>query len=193
MEININPFEFLLVMVGIIVGLAVARILAGVAAMVLRRESIRFYWLHLLWVLILFLLQVHYWFNLFSWKTLGNSFLWYLSSLTFPLSLYFASALFVPDLHHSERVDFLDHYNRNRKWFFSIATVGLIALIIHDRCFLEIGLDERINWIRAAATAAVFSLIWIPTRKVQEGIGLLLVGLLLVFLKFFTPDLPGTL
>ena len=54
----VSQFEYVAVLVSIIVGLALTQILRGVGRMVTTKDGPRGYWVHLVWTLYLFLLIV---------------------------------------------------------------------------------------------------------------------------------------
>ena len=56
-----SQFEYVAVLVSIIVGLALTQILRGVGRMVTTRDGPRAYWVHLIWTLYFFLLIVMFW------------------------------------------------------------------------------------------------------------------------------------
>ena len=58
-------FEFLMVLMSIIVGLGIAALLAGVADLLRARNSTSFYWVHSLLVAVIFLALAQVWWE--SW------------------------------------------------------------------------------------------------------------------------------
>src|SRR5271165_5648653 len=72
------------VLFGMIVGLSVAHLLKGVASIVQHPKRFRVYWVHLVWVLFLFLYLIHFWWWEFNLARVRE---W-----TFPL--YFFVALY---------------------------------------------------------------------------------------------------
>ena len=59
-------FEFLMILVSVIIGLAISEILSGVASLLRARESVRTYWIHILFQLGVFLALVQQWWE--SWS-----------------------------------------------------------------------------------------------------------------------------
>jgi hypothetical protein len=59
-------FEFLMVLVSIIVGLGIAEILTGVARLIRCRESARPYWVHSLLVVSIFFALLQQWWELWE-------------------------------------------------------------------------------------------------------------------------------
>ena len=90
-----QPFEFVMVLVSIIVALGVAELLAGVVRIL--RGELRFYWIHGLWVFNLLILQLQYCWALFDLEARGEwVFVDLVRVLTPPIMLFLASSLLVP-------------------------------------------------------------------------------------------------
>lgn len=109
-----NVFSYLTVLISIILGLAIAHLLAGVARSVSRRATTVFYWPTLVWIVVLFILIIQVWWVDFSlsvvprWTLAG-----FVSTLLIPATLYFMSFLILP-----ESSDMRATYFENRVWFF---------------------------------------------------------------------------
>ena len=58
-------FEFLMILISIIIGLGVAEVLSGAARLLRSRDSVRFYWIHVLFQVGIFLALLQVWWE--SW------------------------------------------------------------------------------------------------------------------------------
>lgn len=59
-------FEFLMVLVSLIIGLGLAELLSGIAQAIRVRETIQFYWVHSIFVMIIFLALLQQWWEIWS-------------------------------------------------------------------------------------------------------------------------------
>ena len=72
-----SEFEYLSVLISIVVGLGISHLLAGVARLIRRRDEVRFYLPSLLWMGALFLAFIQIWWAIFgsrameSWTFVG--------------------------------------------------------------------------------------------------------------------------
>lgn len=121
-----NAFSYLAVLISIVLGLAIAHLLSGVARSVSRRATTIFYWPALLWILVLLILIIQLWWYDFAlskgpqWTIAG-----FTSTLLIPATLYFMSFLIVP-----ESSDMRTTFYENRAWFFSLlAAVPFLGLL----------------------------------------------------------------
>ncbi len=65
-------FEFLMVLMSIIVGLGIATLLTGVADLLRDRQTVRFYWLHSTLILMVFLGHLQVWWESGASRPLPN-------------------------------------------------------------------------------------------------------------------------
>jgi hypothetical protein len=123
-----SVFEYVSVMVGVVLALAVSHILTFIATVIANPERAKKYWLHFLWVFLIFALNVNAW--LLLWTTHGQSEfpIWQLLTMLFTASLIFvASRILVPELSPGNTVDLRAHLVQVRIPFFS--TLSLVCLL----------------------------------------------------------------
>src|SRR6202008_4917547 len=85
------------VLFGMIVGLSVAHLLKGVALIVQHPKRFRVYWVHLVWVLFLFLYLIHFWWWEFNLVRVREwTFPIYFFVAIYAVLLYLLCALFFP-------------------------------------------------------------------------------------------------
>jgi len=107
-------FEFLMVLVSIIVGLGIATLLTGIASLIRVRGSIRPYWVHTVLVALVFLAHAQVWWE--SWglsRAPEWSFLGLLMMLGTPVCLFLISQLLFPE--SSSGVDLAEYYFQNSR------------------------------------------------------------------------------
>lgn len=123
-----TTFELISVLISIIVGLAAARLLNGLARTIELRRQIRFYWIQGLWSGTTGVALVLFW-----WATVrsysGHSewlYIDFLSLIFYSIILYLVAVLIVPG-EIREGTDLEAHFYSVRPWFFSFVAVGLAA------------------------------------------------------------------
>ena len=91
-------FEFLMVLVSLIIGLGVAELLSGVAQIIRNRKAIQFYWIHTVFVVIIFLALLQQWWEIWG---IRNTPVWtfpgLLMMLSAPIGLFLIAHLVFPE------------------------------------------------------------------------------------------------
>jgi len=117
-----SAFEYLSVLISIILALGMTRVLAGVGEMLQARSRHRLYWVHLFWIGNLFLYLVVAWWIFYRWRNQQPwTFFLFVFVLISPTILYLASLLLFPrqtDL--DESIDYKTHYYANHRAFFAL-------------------------------------------------------------------------
>ena len=115
-----SAFEYLSVLISIILALGMTRVLAGVGEMLQARSRRRIYWVHALWIVNLFLYMVVAWWIFYRWRNQQPwTFLLFLFVLISPTILYLASLLLFPrEGGVDESIDYKTHYYANHRAFF---------------------------------------------------------------------------
>jgi hypothetical protein len=66
-----SAFEYLSVLISIVLALGMTRVLAGIGEMLQARSRRRIYWVHVIWVANLFLYLVVAWWIFYRWRNEG--------------------------------------------------------------------------------------------------------------------------
>ena len=115
-----NLFEFLGVLISVIMGLGITHMLAGVSKIIHHRETVRIYWVQLVWAFSLLLQILAIWWGLFWWSSLEQwSFYQFLFIVSYAILLFLAAGMLFP-WSISDDFDFERHYMHNRRWFFGM-------------------------------------------------------------------------
>lgn len=125
-----SKFEYLSVLVSIVIGLGISHLLSGAARLIQLRRRARLYLPTLLWMETLFLANVQIWRVRFDrretehWNVFG-----FLLYLLIPICAVVLSYLVLPDLGDEDEVDLRASYHESRGWFFGIfAAIPVISL-----------------------------------------------------------------
>ena len=135
-------FEFLMVLVSIIIGLGVAEILTGVARQIRERESTQGYWVHSVLVLALFFALLQQWWEIWSLRGVSEwTFLGLIMMLTGPVGLYLIAHLLFPE--PMPGANFREYYYGTMRpiWWLGVATTVLATLfrpLIFDQELLTV-------------------------------------------------------
>ena len=121
-----SAFEFLMVLVSIIISLGLAEILTGIARFIRCRGSIRAYSLHAILVAAIFLALLQQWWEIWGLRNIPDwSFLALIMMLTGPVGLFLISHLLFPE--HMREADLRAYYVGAMRpvWWLAALTVML--------------------------------------------------------------------
>ncbi len=91
-------FEFLMVLVSLIIGLGIAELLSGVARAIRHRDTVQFYWIHAAFLVIIFLALLQQWWEIWGIRDTPTwTFPGLVMMLSGPICLFLISHLVFPE------------------------------------------------------------------------------------------------
>jgi hypothetical protein len=133
-----TPFEYITVLISIILGLGITQIISGIADLIHHSDRVRIYWPHILLIVLVFFLQVQEWWQIYDLKTHGA---WRLPVFLFislyPINLFILARILFPFGITDEVIDLKKFYFANfRKFYFFISLSAVLAglenVFIHE-------------------------------------------------------------
>lgn len=122
-------FEFLMVLVSIIIGFGLAELMTGVAGMIRNRDSVQPYWVHILIIAAIFVAHLQQWWEAWGLRSTPEwTFLGLLMLLGGPVGLFLIAHLLFPDPMRG--TNFRDYYYGAMRplWLVAILTVSVATL-----------------------------------------------------------------
>ena len=119
-----SVFEYLGVLLSVIMGLGVTHILVGLAKTIHNRKTITLFWVHSLWAVNVLIYIVIIWWGMFWWSGQQEwSFFQFLLLILYAIALFFSASLLFPWDFPAD-FDFEVHFFETRPWFFSVMAVA---------------------------------------------------------------------
>jgi hypothetical protein len=178
-----SPFEYVIVLVSIILGLGITTILTGLAELIKHRQ-LKLYTPYIIWLILVFVLHIHEWWVSYSLKSIE---IWklpmFLFIILYPINLYvLAHLLFPSDL----RNDFnpKDFYLNNYPKFFISAIISVILSIIHNLTIESYHLKDQIIQFVVLAILAIFLFSKTKNSSAHIAVSLLLLMIMILSLLF---------
>lgn len=120
-----DEFTHIRIIVGMVTGLSMARLLAGLSRFVQDPARERIYPVHLAWAVFLLLSVLHFWWFEFGLFSLPRwSFAAYGLVILYAALFFFTCTVLFPD-HMPEDGDYAGYFHARRGWFF-----GLVAALV---------------------------------------------------------------
>ena len=185
-------FEYIMVMVSIILALALAQLLRALTELI---TSTRRYWVHMIWVVILVLMVVQFWWAYWDFNAIQIwTFDTYLSILLLPTLVFLLAYLLVP-AQRAEDTDWKAYFRAISRWFFGMLIVMSVTGIAISVIYLEapllhpyrafqlafvalaiIGLIVRSDIAQGTVAVAFLSILLISQVVVRMYLGALAAG-----------------
>src|SRR5690606_22164441 len=127
-----TPFEYITVLVSIILGLGITTILTGVAELIKQSRLFYLYTPYIIWIVLVFVLHIQEWWVTYSLKSEGE---WtlpkFLFILLYPINLYVLAHLLFPGQKsnsYTSKEFYLTHFRR----LFTSAMILVILSVLHN-------------------------------------------------------------
>jgi hypothetical protein len=119
-ERGMEFFNYVMVLASVIIGLAVTHLLQGVAKLIQHPDRRTLYWVHLLWVALMFLNALFLWWWEFQLAKVSHwTFELYIFVLTFSVVLYLICAVLMPS-ELGDYATYRAYYFSRRRWLFGL-------------------------------------------------------------------------
>jgi hypothetical protein len=181
-----QSFDYLSVLLSIILGLAITQVLLGFRGLILARVRVRIYLPTLIWAGLALLIAIQAWWASFGLRTRGTwNFLAFFVIVLQTISVHMATAVVLPDMSGDSAVDLRDHYFAHRGWFFGFLLAGVVfsaakELALSDHLPRHLNGEFHIIFGLAAIVAALTRREWFHLflAPVFALVFLLYIGLL---------------
>jgi hypothetical protein len=128
----VDEFNYLAVLISIILGLGMTQLLSGFGRWIEQRSSFRAYGPAIAWAAILLVTHIQTWWTMFSLRDhAGWNFLQFCVVLLQPITLFLLSALVLPGANAPE-LDLRSNYFAQRRWFFGLLLALLTISVLKD-------------------------------------------------------------
>lgn len=175
-----SPFEFVTVLISIILGLGITQIMSGVADLIHQSKSVRLYWPHLLWVALVFVLHVQEWWLIYQLKSVIE---WrlpmFLFLVLYPICLFILARILFPMGTDEHATDMKGFYLGNyRKLFMMVMLLTLLSAL--ENIFIHnLGVTGwLVNVVILAALGLLSSRPTLPER-IHQALAILLLGVMI--------------
>jgi hypothetical protein len=139
----ISPFEYITVLISIILGMGITEILSSVGNVILRWERVKLYWPHSVLVLLVFVFHFQEWWVVFELRSYQY---WrlpvFLFTILYPVNLYILARILFPQKYPPKGTSLKKFYFNNCKriflFIFSLAVLSILDnIFFHSIPFIE--------------------------------------------------------
>jgi Na+/serine symporter len=126
-ELTHDLYLHIRVIISIVLGIAITRVLSGLARFVQHPGKLKVYPVHLLWALIVLIASIHFWWWEFGLTAIAS---WRFELFLFVLFYAFLFALMANILFPDELEEYegyQDYFQSRRGWFFGLLIVSMLT------------------------------------------------------------------
>jgi hypothetical protein len=185
----VDSFNYLSVLLSIVLGLAIMQVLQGVRGLILTRAKVKLFLPTLIWVGLALLIAIQGWWASFSMRTHASwTFAALLVIMMQAISVYMVAALVLPDVGGEKVVDLREHYFAHRPWFFGALISAILFslakdLVLYGHLPSPIDTDFQLIFFLAAIVAAITRKEWFHQLLGPAIVLLFLVYIALLFAR----------
>ena len=135
-------FEYIVVLVSVIMGLGITHLATGTSKIVQHRDSVRFYLPHTVWTINILIYILMIWWGMFWWSQHEDWFAYeYLFITLYAIVLFFLASMLYPWDMQAD-IDLEASFFRNRRWFFGALILAWLIDIPETLLKASSGLRE---------------------------------------------------
>lgn len=173
-----SPFEYVIVLISIILGLGITTILTGIAEWIKHHRNSTLYFPHAIWIAIVFIMHIHEWWECYTLKSID---VWrlplFLFIILYPIDLYVLAHLLFPK-QQEESFDSKKFYYDHYPAFFICALIGVVISFIHNLTIENLHPKDQV--VQMVLTCVLSAMLISKTRR--PAIHYLVAGLFLITL-----------
>ena len=169
----ISSFEYVTVLISIVLGLGITQILTGIAQLIQKRNKLIVYWPHLLWIIFILFLHVQEWWVMYELKTVMQ---WrlpvFLFIMLYPITLFVMAKLIFPNKLRGKRIDLKKFYYKNFGKFFTLLIFSAILSVTYNLLILNLKITDQLLQILLMAGLGVILYKRYASEWIHAGVSL---------------------
>ena len=178
---QISPFEYVSILVSIILGLGITQILSAFSDLLYNYKKVGFYWPHTFWIVFILFLHIQDWFITYQLK---DKPVWHLRELFFillyPVSLFCVAKMLLPTNEREERDDMKLFYKSQYPLIFIIVAISIFISILFNYIFLMESLLQQIQLLIFLSVMLYTALKKVENEMLHKAIAITIISASLV-------------
>lgn len=151
-----SPFEYVIVLISIIIGLGITLVLTGIAQLIREEQRVKVFWPYLIWVGLVFVMHIHEWWITYQLKsTLAWKLPTFLFIILYPILLFILANLLFPDSWERHNRDMKQFYFNSYKKFFGCAILLVVLSVLQNVFLSDLPLGEQVVHLIVLITLAI--------------------------------------
>jgi hypothetical protein len=141
---SISAFEYVTILISIILGLGITQILSSLAEILYDYRQVKFFWVHTIWVILILYIHIQEWFVLYELKDYSS---WklpvFLFVLLYPITLYLAAKMLFPVIDKGQMIDLKSFFLINYRPLYLLLLICILLSLIFNTWLLNIDFEKQ--------------------------------------------------
>ncbi|HMV10606.1 MAG TPA: hypothetical protein PK325_16255 [Cyclobacteriaceae bacterium] len=178
-----SPFEYVIVLVSIIIGLGITLVLTGIAQLIREERSVKLFGPYLIWVGLVFVMHIHEWWITYQLKaTVAWKLPTFLFIILYPILLFILANLLFPDSWEKCNRDMKQFYFTIYPKFFGCAVALVILSVLQNIFISELAFMSQFIHLIILAVISVMLILKPKTVFAHTAVAVLLLSILIASL-----------
>ncbi|UXX80054.1 hypothetical protein N7E81_02905 [Reichenbachiella carrageenanivorans] len=179
-----EPFEYVIVLISIILGLGIAQLLNGIADMLAQFKKTKFSVAHSIFVVVLFFVFFQDWWYTFQYSREIEQWSQFivLALVSFPIALFMLARFMFPTGSRSQETDMYAYFSENWRWLYAIFASTILISIVQNITISGYTFTEQIPLMLYFTWYVVFISLNIQNQKYHNAFQ---IAQLLLWIYFF--------
>jgi hypothetical protein len=178
-----SPFEYVTVLISIILGLGITQIVTGVADLIHQWERVKVYWPHLLWIILVFILHIQEWWATYEFRQFSS---WRLPTFLFvilyPINLFILARILFPFGFTEGLIDLRRFYYENFRKFFLWASILPVLAFLNEVLIVNSPVAEQLPKMAIPVVLLTMAIRDNKNEKIHGALSVLLLLLMVISL-----------
>ncbi len=176
-----SPFEYVTVLISIVLGMGITQLVSGFAAIVIKWERVKIYWPHMILILLVFIIHIQDWWATYELHTYAY---WRLPTFLFiilyPVNLYILTRILFPPRWNVKEIDLKKFYFENYRKIY-LFMIFLPAHSILENVFLA-GYRIRDQFVQMFLLAILIPVAWLNRKDewIHKAIAVIFLVIMIV-------------
>jgi hypothetical protein len=183
--VQIAPYQHVVVVMSIVLGLSVTQLLKGLAQLYRTRNRVRPYWLHTAWVVLLIFFSLVLWWLFWNYRSIEDwSFFRFVLYLSPMIVFYFLTSIVIPD--PSDPVtNYKEYYFSSRVGFFGTFALQVVLAHAAGVVIRRLPLLDSADPLRLAMVALLLIALRSASERVHAVVFALFAIAMIAFVALF--------
>lgn len=176
-----SAFEYVTVLISIILGLGITQILTGIADVFHKREKVKLFWPHILWVLFVLVLHIQEWWVTYELKNYQP---WRLPTFLFimmyPVNLFVLARMLFPTRLKGKRIDLKVFYLKNYRKIFTLFIASAVLSVLYNLFILNLSFQTQILQLLLALSFTIITIRQYPQEWIHKSFSLAVTLIMII-------------